>query len=172
MSVLRKKVQGEFLMIMDKQGPVTSVAWYKLADLITRGEREKVLSVYRLLAHSLEDRAYALQLEGDILLALDDPRSKDKYFQAATLYKNDKRWVDAVALSEHLIDRHPKDPALRLFAAYCYAVLDMQQKTDLHYDLFKKLRLELNLNLELFTEELALFRSLQVQKPWLARVIG
>lgn len=158
-------------MRMDKQAPVASVAWYKLADLITRGEREKALSVYRLLAHSFDDKAYALQLEGDVLYALDDPRSKEKYFQAATLYKEEKRWVDAVALTEHLIALHPEDPALHLFAVYCYAVLDIQAKAADRYNCFKKLLNGRDIAPDFFSEEIELLKRLGAQKNWLLTLL-
>lgn len=80
-----------------------SVAWFKLADLITRREREKALSVYRLLAHSFQDKAYALQLEGDILLFLNDSKGAfEKHKQAAFLYQTERKWVHAASLYEQL----------------------------------------------------------------------
>src|SRR3990172_6949193 len=85
-----------------------SLAWFKLADLIARGEREKALNVFRLLSHSLPDRAYALQLEGDILWYLDDKASQEKYKQAAFLYQKEKRWVDAISIYEHLLFQNPQ----------------------------------------------------------------
>ena len=117
-------------MMVDKQAPVASIAWYKLADLIARGEREKALSVYRLLAHSFDDKAYALQLEGDILFALDDNRAKEKYFQAAVLYKKEQRWVDAVAVGQHLLSQQPDDVRLMFLLVYCYAVLDYADRCE------------------------------------------
>ena len=86
-----------------------SVAWFKLAELITRREREKALNVYRLLAHSLERKAYALQLEGDILWSLDDKAAFEKYRQAAFLYHKEKLWVDAAGIYEHLYTTNNHD---------------------------------------------------------------
>ena len=148
-----------------------SVAWYKLADLIARGEREKALSVYRLLAHSLDDKAYALQLEGDVLSALDDPRAKEKYFQAATLYKTEKRWADAAALSEHLLALHPKDPIFLLFAVYCYAVLEVESKVRQHYTSFVENITSREITTDSFIEELTALQALAQQRPWLASVL-
>lgn len=159
-------------MQIDKQTPVASVAWYKLADLISRGEREKALSVYRLLAHSFDDKAYALQLEGDVLLALDDPRSKEKYFQAATLYKAEKRWVDAVALCEHLLAQQPDDPALLIFAIYCYSVLDIEHKAAEYYTSFAKIITTRGIAPDFFIEELEILNALAQKKPWLAEVLS
>lgn len=159
-------------MQIDKQTPVASVAWYKLADLISRGEREKALSVYRLLAHSFDDKAYALQLEGDVLFALEDPRSKEKYFQAATLYKAEKRWVDAVALGEHLLAQHPTDPSLLIFAVYCYSVLDVEAKAAEYYLSFVEIIKNRGIAPDFFIEELELLTVLAQQKRWLAQVLA
>ena len=158
-------------MRLDKQVPVASVAWYKLADLIARGEREKALSVYRLLAHSFDDKAYALQLEGDVLFALEDVRSKDKYFQAATLYKAEKRWVDAVAVAEHMLAQHADDPSLLLFTVYCYAALDVPIKAAYYFDAFTKSIKKRNISVDFFTEELELLQNLAKQKVWLTELL-
>lgn len=159
-------------MRIDKQVPVASVAWYKLADLIARGEREKALSVYRLLSHSLDDRAYALQLEGDVLLALEDPRSKEKYFQAASLYKSEKRWVDAVSVTEHLLAQYADDPVLLLLAVYCYAVLDVQPKATEYFAAFSKAIKTRDIAPDFFTEELEMIKKMAGQKHWLTKMLG
>src|SRR5271157_2908011 len=105
-----------------------SLAWFKLADLIARGEREKALSVFRLLAHSLPDKAYVLQLEGDILWHLDDKNADEKYKQAAYLYQKEKRWVDAIALYEHLLTQNSNSyDALSALLVF-YAMIDWAEK--------------------------------------------
>ncbi len=107
----------------------TSLAWFKLADLIARGEREKALNVFRLLSHSLPDRAYVLQLEGDILWHLDDDKnSYEKYKQAAFLYQKEKRWIDAIAIYEHLLTQNPDSPDIVGSLLVFYAVIDWQEK--------------------------------------------
>ncbi len=116
--------------MQDKKKNSTSVAWYKLADLIARGEREKALSVYRLLAHSLVNKAYALQLEGDILWSFDDPSAYEKYKQAAFLYKKEKRWIDAIAVCEHLLCADPNNQELLSMLCYFYAVVDWTDRFD------------------------------------------
>lgn len=115
-------------MVQDKKKNTTSVAWYKLADLIARGEREKALSIYRLLAHSLENKAYALQLEGDILWSFDDPGAYEKYKQAAFLYKKEKRWIDAIAVCEHLLNNDPNNQELLSMLCCFYAVIDWHDR--------------------------------------------
>ncbi len=105
-----------------------SLAWFKLADLIARGEREKALSVFRLLSHSLPDRAYALQLEGDILWFLEDKNSTEKYKQAAFLYQREKRWVDAIAVYEHLLTQESDSYDILSALLIFYAMIDWQEK--------------------------------------------
>lgn len=78
-----------------------NVAWFKLADFVARGEKERALIVYKLLMHSVRDKAFSCQLEGDILLAFDDDAALDKYHQAANMYKKDKKLKKAVAVYEH-----------------------------------------------------------------------
>lgn len=79
-----------------------TVAWFKLAECVAKGEKEKAFGVYRLLMHSLEDKAYAQQLEGDLLGAFQDERALEKYEHAAQLYMANNRWKEAIALYEEL----------------------------------------------------------------------
>jgi len=106
----------------------SSIAWFKLAELIARKEREKALNVFRLLSHSFNDRAYALQLEGDILSSLHDKGASEKYKQAAFLYQKEHQWVYAIALHENLLllDQTNHDLLAELILAY--AVIDWQEK--------------------------------------------
>lgn len=84
-----------------------NVAWFKLAECVGRGEKEKALGVYRLLVHSLDDLALSCQLEGDILWAFKDATASEKYAAAAQLYEQHKRPTEAAAVYEHLITLHP-----------------------------------------------------------------
>ena len=78
-----------------------NIAWFKLADIVSRGEKERALSVYKLLMHSIADQAFAYQLEGDILLAFDDNAAIDRYHCAANLYKKHRNYQKAIAVYEH-----------------------------------------------------------------------
>ncbi len=80
-----------------------SVAWFKLADCIARGEKERALGVYRLLSYSLGDSALARQLQADILLSFGDDQAYEKYRQAAMLYEEQERFLEAAAVYEHLV---------------------------------------------------------------------
>lgn len=107
----------------------SSVAWFKIANLIERREREKALSVYKLMSHSLQDRAYALQLEGDILWYFEEVSEAClKYLQSAFLYRNAKRWLDAVSLYEQVSLIHPNNCDALIYSVPCYAQLSWPQK--------------------------------------------
>jgi len=80
-----------------------SIAWFKLADIVSRGEKERALSVYKLLMHSIQDEAFAYQLEGDILLSFDDDTALDRYHAAANIYKKNGNHQKAIAIYEHAI---------------------------------------------------------------------
>lgn len=116
-----------------------SLAWFKLADLIARGEREKALSVFRLLSHSLSDRAYVLQLEGDILWYLDDQVSIEKYKQAAFLYQKERRFVDAIAIYEHVLTQKPQSYDALAALVVFYAIIDGSEKFQERLHLLTKL---------------------------------
>jgi len=80
-----------------------NIAWFKLAECVSRGEKERALGVYRLLSHSLEDEAFVYQLEGDILLAFGDTSGAiQRYAHALQTYKRDERYVEAAAIVEHI----------------------------------------------------------------------
>src|SRR5579862_6127334 len=81
-----------------------TIAWFKIAECVARGERERALGVYRLLIHSFDDPALAQQLEGDIILAFDEPaKAVERYKDAAILYQKSGRLLEAAAVTEHLI---------------------------------------------------------------------
>lgn len=84
-----------------------TIAWFKLAECVAKGEKEKAFGVYRLLMHSLEDQAYAHQLEGDLLGAFQDERATEKYAYAAQLYLQNRRFKESAALYEELIFLDP-----------------------------------------------------------------
>lgn len=79
-----------------------NIAWFKLAEFVSRGEKERALSVYKLLMHSIADQAFAYQLEGDILLAFDDNAAIDRYHLAANVYKKNGNYQKAIAVYEHV----------------------------------------------------------------------
>lgn len=83
------------------------IAWFKIADYVLRGERERALGVYKLLAHSINDPALVLQVEGDILWAFQDSDALERYLAAAALYAEHKKIDKAVALYEQILFSNP-----------------------------------------------------------------
>lgn len=80
-----------------------NVAWFKLAEFVVRGEKERALGLYRLLVHSFDDRALAYQLEGDLLVSFNDVGAAcERYRSAAQEYKMVGKSIEAAAVYEHL----------------------------------------------------------------------
>ncbi len=86
-----------------------TIAWFKLAECVAKGEKEKAFGVYRLLMHSFDDQAYAYQLEGDLLDAFQDSRAIEKYSHAANLYLKTNKLREAAALYRDLISMDPRE---------------------------------------------------------------
>lgn len=85
------------------------IAWFKLSECLARKEKERALGVYRLLYHSIDDEALAVQLEGDLLLFFDDEVAIAKYKRAVELYEKQERFPLAIGVCEHIITLKPSD---------------------------------------------------------------
>lgn len=84
-----------------------NVAWFKLAEFVSRKEKERALGIYKLLIHSLPNDAIAAQLEGDLLLAFHDEKALQSYTRAVELYERLNDPYKAVAVCEHCITMLP-----------------------------------------------------------------
>lgn len=110
-----------------------TIAWFKIADCVSRGEKERALGVYRLLSHSFNDSAVARQLEADIYLSFSEYElATSLYQQAIELYEKTKRYLEAVAVCEHLIAIYPQDALFRREAIKFYVLLCNSSKTQMH----------------------------------------
>jgi tetratricopeptide (TPR) repeat protein len=78
-----------------------TVAWFKIADFVSRGEKERALHMYPLLMHSISEPAISYQLEGDILLSFDDMTALECYRKAVELYKKSGKVRQAIGVYEH-----------------------------------------------------------------------
>lgn len=87
---------------MKQIGQKYSIAWFNLNRFILRGEREKVLSIYKLLSRSIDDTALNLQLEGDILNAFQDFNALEKYIDSAKIYIKQNRISEAITVYEKI----------------------------------------------------------------------
>jgi len=106
----------------------SNIGWFKLAQMVSRGEKEKALGLFKLLSYSFDDAAYMLQIEGDLLWAFDDKEALTKYQQAAFLYKKEKRAVASVAIYEHLLTLEPTSYLFLSTLLELYAWLDWPEK--------------------------------------------
>jgi tetratricopeptide (TPR) repeat protein len=107
-----------------------TIAWFKLAEFVGRGEKERALGMYRLLAHSLPDEAFAAQLEGDLLLAFQDERALDSYKRSALKYERTGRLPQAVAVQEHLASLLPQSLEVLVKIIHLYQTLHNEVKID------------------------------------------
>lgn len=78
-------------------------AWQALAQAVACKQKERALGIYRLLTRSFDNKAVAMQLEGDILLAFDDKkRALEKYTQAMHRYQTQDDAIKARLVGEHI----------------------------------------------------------------------
>lgn len=97
-----------------KQEPAQrqTIAWFKLADFIKRGEKERAVGVYNLLAHTIADNAFAKQLEGDLFLCFNPEQALVSYEMAAMLYLKQQRLANAIAIYEQLVFAFPANETM------------------------------------------------------------
>lgn len=106
-----------------------TVAWFTLAECVSRGERERAFGVYRLLSHSLDDRALAAQLEGDLLCAFNmSTEALEKYAKALHVYKQAGKLLEAVAVCEHMRLLEPDNPIHMQHALGLYCALQFEER--------------------------------------------
>ena len=73
-----------------------TIAWFKLAECVSRGERERAFALFKLLRHALPDTALAFQTEGDLLWAFGDVQmAAECYAKAARTYAGQGRSVES-----------------------------------------------------------------------------
>lgn len=109
-----------------------NVAWFTLAECIARKEKVRALGVYRLLAHSIDDIAFRRQLEADILLAFQDDIAVAKYKEAAQLYRQGGRLLEAIAVYEHLRALEPEIIDHLESLIHLYETAKISSKTIVH----------------------------------------
>mgnify|MGYP000396704086 CR=1 FL=1 len=90
-----------------EMGVRQTIAWFKLAEFVNRGEKERALSLFRLLTHSFDDKAFIKKLGAEVLASFDDTQAFIEYAHAAHLYKVQGDVVEAVAIYELLTVLQP-----------------------------------------------------------------
>lgn len=87
-----------------------SIAWFKIAECVLRGEKERALGVHRLLSHSIGDTALSHQLEGDILFSCGDTqKALQAYKSAGHQYTAQGKYEQAAGVYEHMLTLKPTD---------------------------------------------------------------
>jgi tetratricopeptide (TPR) repeat protein len=114
-----------------------TVAWFTLAECVSRGEKERAFGVYRLLSHSLDDRALAIQLEGDLFCAFQMfMQAMDRYQNAARIYNKAGRFLEAASVYEHIRTIYPDDLHCKKELLELYGILQFEVRVcDLANDL-------------------------------------
>lgn len=88
---------------------IANVAWFKLAECVRRGEKERALGLYRLLVHSLDDQAFIKKLEAELLSPFNNEEAENLYVEAADLYKKAGQTGESALIYEHLVRLSPKN---------------------------------------------------------------
>lgn len=105
-----------------------NIAWFKLAECVARGEKERALGVYRLLSHSLHNEAFRAQLEGDIWLAFGEfENAIVQYRDAAYKYRINNQFSEAAAIFEHLQSLDPQSDFYKSAAQEMYDHMDSKK---------------------------------------------
>jgi tetratricopeptide (TPR) repeat protein len=114
-----------------------TIAWFTLAECVSRGERERAFGVYRLLAHSLDDRALVAQLEGDLCCAFKMiSQAIDAYLIATRLYRQAGRLLEAASVLEHICNLDQENVQHKHNLAELYGILQLDARvSDLVVDL-------------------------------------
>lgn len=107
MRAVESDLQSRRVRVMKQESAKHTVAWFKIAEFVSRGEKERALALYRLLAHAIDDPAFVQQLEGDILLSFNDDAAFEHYAVSAQLYAKQGKSSEAAAVYEHLITLAP-----------------------------------------------------------------
>lgn len=96
-----------YCVMSQLQSDKYNIAWFKLAEFVSRKEKERALGIYKLLIHSLPTDAIAAQLEGDLLLAFRDEKALQSYTRAVELYEQTEDYIKALAVCEHCLTLVP-----------------------------------------------------------------
>jgi hypothetical protein len=103
-----------------------TIAWFKLAECVSRGDKERALGVYRLLSHSLTSDALRAQLQGDIWLSFGElDNAITQYREAAHKYRINNQLVESASLFQHLRFLDPHTPFYKNAAQELYEQLGL-----------------------------------------------
>jgi tetratricopeptide (TPR) repeat protein len=112
----------------------SSVAWFKLAECVNRGEKERALNLYRLLLHSHEEHneAFMKKLEADLLVEFDLKEALREYVSAAHHYSMSGKDDEALFIYERIISLAPGEISYLQKAIFFSGNLKKEEKAT-HY---------------------------------------
>jgi hypothetical protein len=87
----------------------SNIAWFKLSELVMRRERDRAVSVFRLLSHSIADKAFVALLEGELLHVFGDIRAKDACYRAIDLYKSQCNYEKVLLAYSYIFEWWPEE---------------------------------------------------------------
>lgn len=105
-----------------------SIAWFVLAEFIRKGERERALTMYKLLMHNIDNPAFCIQVEADLLAFFKDQEAEKRYKLAATLYAKQQDHQSACFLYEQLLLLSPANNELQQLLFQSYNRLGIQER--------------------------------------------
>ncbi len=76
-----------------------NLAWFKLFEFISRGEKERAFGVYKVLMLAFDSKPFCLLVEGDLHATFDEnSEAIQKYLEAAKLYEeNQETFLASIA---------------------------------------------------------------------------
>ena len=125
------------------------------------------MGVYRLLHHSLGDRALAAQLKGDLLLCFnEDEEAVKQYVEAAEIYHKENRLIESIAVYEHLLYLNPGN------RNYLRELLDLYKNIEMPFNMVGHIQIlikdnKIDLAIEIadhIADTLSLHENLKVRK--------
>lgn len=104
-----------------------SIAWFRLAEYVSRGEKERALGLLRLLTHSLKNSAFTKQLEADILSCFADEQAFSHYIDAARLYYKNGNIFEASAVYKKILALEQRPEFLERAIELCFELKDYKR---------------------------------------------
>ena len=83
---------------------VKALAWFKLSEFISRGEKERAFGAYKVLVLSFDNKAFCLLIEGDLLSIFGEAAlANEKYLEAAKIYESlENYFLASIAYNSYL----------------------------------------------------------------------
>ena len=89
----------------------SNIAWFKLAESISKNERERALTLYRLLSYSLPSEKFRLQVLGDLYRSFGENELAQSAFERSITYATNEYDIYIIHIKMGIItDCSPQAP--------------------------------------------------------------